>query len=92
MTSCLSFIILLFTVSDSLLVRENVIFDKLHEISTTRSRWMITLVTDLTPYQVFINDLYTDLNEINRVTMALMVHFKSPKETFFSPIKGLRPK
>lgn len=78
MTSCLSFLILLFTVSDSLLVRENVIFEKPHEISTTRSRWMITLVTDLTPYQVFINDLYTDLNEINRVTMALMVHFKTP--------------
>lgn len=93
MISCLSIIILLFTVSDSLLVRENVIFEKLHEISTTRSRWMITLVTDLTPYQVFIDDLYTDLNEINRITMALMVYFKSPyQRNFLSPIKGSRPK
>lgn len=83
MKSCLSIIILLFAVSDSLLVRENVIFENLHEISTTRSHWMITLVTDLTPYQVFIDDLYTDLNEINRITMALLVHFESPYQRNF---------
>jgi hypothetical protein len=76
--------------SNSLLVREDVIFEKLHEISTTRSRWMITLVTDLTPYQVFIENLYADLNEINRITMALMIHFKSPyQRNFLLTFKGL---
>lgn len=88
MKSCLSIIILLFAVSDSLLVRKNVIFEKLHEISSTHNRWMITMVTDLAPYQVFIDDLYTDLNEINRITMALMMHLsRRIKETFFSLAK-----
>lgn len=51
---------------------------------------MITLVTDLTPYQVFIDDLYTDLNEINRITITLMVHFKSPyQRNFLFTYKGL---
>lgn len=52
---------------------------------------MITLVKDITTSQVSIDKLYVDFNKINRVNVALMVHFKSPYQTNFLLLyKGLK--
>ena len=48
------------------LIRENIIFQKTNEITTTRSRWLVAFVIDLAPYQKLINKLNEHLTEASK--------------------------
>ena len=46
-------------------MQDNVVFQKVNEISTTRSRWLVTIVNDLEPFEIFLKDV------TNRTAQAL---------------------
>jgi uncharacterized coiled-coil protein SlyX len=76
--------------ADAMLVRENVIFEKAHEIATARNRWLVTLVIDLDIYDQSIDKLYSSLNEINRINNALVTVYDVPiKDMYYLTFKGL---
>ena len=60
-------IVVLFTLfsglTSALLIHENVAFHKANEIALTRSKWMSTFITDLKPYESFLNKLAEDLEK-----------------------------
>lgn len=71
-STILPFLILIWlTNGNSMIVRENVIFEQSHEISTTRSRWLVTMVIDLSVYDQSIDKLYSALDEVNRINNVL---------------------
>ena len=47
--------------NSEMLIRENVVFEKTNEVSTTRSNWLITFAIDLNPYQDLLNKLNDSL-------------------------------
>ena len=76
--------------SNELMIRENVIFEEFHEISTTRSRWLVTLAVDLTVYDQSIDKLYTSLDEINSINNMLLKQYDVPlKDKYFQTFKGM---
>ena len=56
-----SFLIVLLGLASVVYCQHNVIFEKIGEVTTTRSKWLVTFVIDLHPYQDFINSLKCDL-------------------------------
>ena len=56
----LSLMLLFYGLSESVLVKRNVVFQKVNEITTTRSRWLVTFVIDLNPYEQFLTKLEND--------------------------------
>ena len=52
--------LLFYGLSESVLVKRNVVFQKVNEITTTRSRWLVTFVIDLNPYEQFLTKLEND--------------------------------
>ncbi|CAC5387938.1 unnamed protein product [Mytilus coruscus] len=57
-------------------------FQKIKEISTTRSNWLITFVVDLDPFELFLNKIEQDLNKALSATQK--VHTIS---MFYTPEK-----
>lgn len=55
---------LLVFLSSTSFVRENIIFQKVNEITTTHSRWLITFVIDLTPYNTLLNKLDSQISDV----------------------------
>jgi hypothetical protein len=45
----------LFGLTAQLVMKENVIFQKVKEVTTVRARWMVTFVEDLLPFERFLN-------------------------------------
>jgi hypothetical protein len=56
-----SFLIVLLGLASVINCQHNVIFEKIGEVTTTRSKWLVTFVIDLNTYQDFINSLKCDL-------------------------------
>lgn len=76
--------------TNEFMIRENVIFGEFHEISTTRSRWLVTLAVVLTVYDQSIDKLYTSLDEINFINNMLLKHYDVPlKDKYFQTFKGM---
>lgn len=90
-STILPFLILIWlTNGNSMIVRENVIFEQSHEISTTRSRWLVTMVIDLSVYDQSIDKLYSALDEVNRINNVLVKFYDVPlKDKYFQTFKGL---
>ncbi|VDI78044.1 Hypothetical predicted protein [Mytilus galloprovincialis] len=57
------FSLVLFGLTSQFIVKENVMFQKIKEISTTRSNWLITFVIDLDPFELFLNKIEQDLGK-----------------------------
>ena len=45
----------LFGLTAQLVMKENVIFQKVKEVTTVRARWMVAFVEDLLPFERFLN-------------------------------------
>ena len=56
-----SFLIVLLGLTSVINCQHNVIFEKIGEVTTTRSKWFVTFAIDLNPFQDFINCLKYDL-------------------------------
>ena len=79
----LCFLAFLFGLGRSTVVQDNVVFHKTNEITTTRSRWIVTMVIDLTPYDRFIRKLKTDIKNAAEVAKAILEHYESLKQQGF---------
>lgn len=55
-----------------LVMRQNVIFYKINEITTTKSKWLITFVNDLKPLESFINMLTHDIEVAERICYDIL--------------------
>ena len=68
-----SFLIVLLGLDSVIHCQHNVIFEKIGEVTTTRSRWLVTFVNDLNPYQDFINSLKCDLTGAIVMTQTMKI-------------------
>ena len=50
-------LVALFKVATPLIVHENTVFYKTNEITASKSRWLVTFVIDLDPFQKFMTKL-----------------------------------
>ena len=64
---------------DAFIIRHNVVFDKTAEVTLTRSRWLISLVLDLSAYDSYVNTLEVNANKILNGTKHLQAVFTEDK-------------
>lgn len=93
---CLSLMLLFFGLTEQALIQRNVIFQKVNEVTTTRSRWLITFVTDLEPYEKFMSKMKDDFSKVGEsISMVEKMTAKTQgfidAQTFFNgPIMALK--
>ena len=75
--------LLFFGSVNSALVKNNVIFQKVNEITTTRSRWFITFVIDLDPYEKFLSTLRDDFKIVEGSIQALKTMYAATNSRGF---------
>ena len=71
------------TVSSYIVMNKNVVFRKVNDITTTRSKWTVSFVIDLQTYDHFIQKANTDITEAEKVVQTLVQHYQRPKEEGF---------
>ena len=57
---------------DSLIVRENVVFNKISERSSSRSTWTITLLLNLSPYRNILDGALKNLTSVAHANMKII--------------------
>lgn len=88
--------LLFFGLTEQALIQRNVIFQKVNEVTTTRSRWLITFVTDLEPYEKFMSKMKDDFSKVGEsISMVEKMTAKTQgfidAQTFFNgPIMALK--
>lgn len=45
-------------------IEESVVFEKVNEISTTRSKWLVAFVIDIDPYSALLNRLNVSIKAV----------------------------
>lgn len=77
--------------ADGVIVYENAVFQKVNEITTTRARWLVTFVHDLSPFKHFLAHVSADINSAANITDAIIDHYDGPKqESFHNTLINLR--
>ena len=64
-------VLLLFSHANTLLITQNVAFQKVNEITTTHSRWLVTFIIDLEPYEHFINKIEDDFVKTDKAVSTM---------------------
>lgn len=67
-------------------IHENVIFYKVSQITTTRSKWLVTFVIDMDPYQEFLKRLTNDVYEAEKLAEQLAKRYSEPGNGRFKDI------
>lgn len=82
---------LLFGLGQLAFISENVVFDKINDIATTRSKWPVSFVTDLKPFEKFIERLSQDLVTTAGLAQQVIKRYDgSGKENFMNTFTSLR--
>lgn len=82
---------LLFGLGQGAFISENVVFDKINDITTTRSKWLVSFVTDLKPFENFIQRLSDDLVATAALAQQIVKQYgDSGKENFINTFTSLR--
>ncbi|ESP03278.1 hypothetical protein LOTGIDRAFT_171625 [Lottia gigantea] len=73
-------------------VSQNVLFRPVHQVSTSRSKWRLTLVHDITPFMKFTSDLATDIGRTLLTVDEIMTNYSAGNnsleyENTFSKLK-----
>ena len=85
------FFTFLFGFSLSTFIHENVIFQKVNEISTTRSDWLVTFVIDLLPFENFVKRLSTDIVQSSFLAQKVIQYYHKPGyETYLNAFSTLK--
>jgi hypothetical protein len=71
--------LILIGVASGVFIHENVIFRRLNDFTTTRSKWTISFVLDLKPYGNFIDKLSENINNATIVARNLLSRYHSPE-------------
>ncbi|VDI31128.1 Hypothetical predicted protein [Mytilus galloprovincialis] len=81
----------LFCLGEQAFISENVVFDKINSITTTRSNWLVTFVTDLKPFDNFIKKLSNDIVQTAALAQEITRRYDKPeKEGFKNTFSNLR--
>ena len=72
-------LMIVLVLTSSVNCQQNVIFQKVAEVSTTRSKWTVTFVIDLEPYQIFIKELFQDLYGARILARTMQIDEQSPQ-------------
>ena len=68
-------LLLLLGGTTAFLVRENVIFEEIKQISTSKSHWTITFIIELTAYDSFIHNVSRLLNETDIAAETVIKYY-----------------
>ena len=79
----LIFLSLLAGICQAVLIHENVVLYKTNDITTTRERWMVTMVIDLNPFDLFINKIHRNIQNAAGVARAIVEYNEAPKKQGF---------
>jgi len=82
---------LLFGSGQFAFISENVVFDKINDITTSRSKWLVSFVSDLKPFERFIERLSHDLVATAALAQQVVKQYgDSGKENFMNIFTSLR--
>ncbi|MET0106093.1 MAG: hypothetical protein ABW072_13270, partial [Sedimenticola sp.] len=72
------------------IIHENVVFQKVNEITSTRAKWLVTFVHDLKPFWYFLQRVNLDILKADSVALTLDGRFtKSQQQGFRSTLRYL---
>ena len=80
---CLSISLIMVGYAYGVIIHENAIFHKVNEITTTRARWLVTFVQDLSPFKYFVAHVSADIDNVANITDAIIDHYDGPKQDSF---------
>ena len=60
---------------------QNMIFKKMSEVTVTRSKWLVTLVIDLKPYDIPVDELSKHVTKLERVRTQVAQKYTDTKIT-----------
>lgn len=63
-------------------------FDKVNTIATTRSRWIVTFVIDLKPFELFINRMFGDILKSSSLAQEVIKRYDRPGKENFMNLKS----
>ena len=75
----------LFGQTAQLVMKENVIFQKVKEVTTVRARWMVAFVEDLFPFERFLNKTQNTTDIALRAILkfqAILAHYNPGKNGY----------
>ena len=89
------YFIVLFTLfsglTPALIIHKNVAFHKDNKIALTRIKWLSLFITDLKPYENFLNKLSEDLGKARIAAHGIELFYDFPsKQDYRGMIKGLK--
>lgn len=82
----LAIITLLVGLTRALVVKDNVIFYKTNDVSTTRAKWLLTFVLDIYPYSQFIELYKEDINNAAIFAETAAAYYKRNGEKEYASI------
>ena len=87
----LSILLLMFGFAYGVIIHENVVFNKVNEITTTRARWLVAFVQDLSPFKYYLARIRTDIDLAANITDTVIDHYDGPThDTFRETLANLR--
>ena len=85
----LSFILVLLGLALATQVRQNVVFRKVSEVTTTRSRWSLTFVIDLNPYVTVMKTVEGNINNLLGVIQTVVENRAPGTNGLVNDFRGL---
>ena len=81
----------LISLTSTTFIQDNVVFQKTNDITTTRSRWLVTMITDFKPFDNFIIDVGSKIITAEGLAYQLVRNYGSPEHAgFLNAFQGLR--
>lgn len=71
---------LVFGLAGSIVVKQNVVFQKTNEIATTRAKWLASFIVDLKPFDDFLNGLQTDIGTAQTTAECIVQKYQKPQD------------
>ena len=73
-------------------VSENVVFTKVNQISTSRSKWLISMIIDLEPFERFVTQMTLDITDCEILVRRISSKYASDLRfrSFMNSFVGLR--
>lgn len=80
----LSLSLLIIGITGDVLLRKNVLFQKVNEVTTTRSRWLVTCVIETDKFHEFIRILDANINQLHGVILGTLSRYHEPAVEHFA--------
>ncbi|CAC5417991.1 unnamed protein product [Mytilus coruscus] len=89
-TAGLIILTLLFGFGELAFISDNIVFDKVNTVTTTRSKWLVTFIIDLKPFEGFLNRISHDMVKSSALAQTVLRRYEQPgKEHFYNTFSNL---